>query len=439
MSPRAALRRSAAAIALAVLPLSLAACGGATPGAATDAGPVSITMLVDGDPSTVAPAEQLAKDFQAENPDVTVVVEKRPGGAEGDEVVRTRLEADSPDVLLYNSGSLFQQINPYETLQPLKDSALLAAVDADYLSQVSVGGQLYGVPLGSANAGGVLYNRAVYERLNLQVPATWEEFLANSQRIREAGITPVIQTYGDPWTSQLLVLGDFHNVAAADPGFADAYSRGTGKFATHAAAGKGFQHLEQIHRLGLHNDDHATAQLGDGLRMLALGEGAHYPMLSAVATAIMGIAPERMGDIGFFALPGDDAAANGATAWYPPGLFIPKATKGAELEAAQRFLAYVASAEGCESISKAATPAGPYLVETCELPSDVPQVTRDVQAYFDSGAHSPALEFLSPVKGPDLERFATEAGSGVRSGADAAALYDADVRAQAGKLGLEGW
>ena len=56
--------------------------------------------------------------------------------------------------------------------------------------------------------------------------------MANNEKIKAAGKAPVIQTYGDTWTSQLFVLGDFHNVAAADPDFADEYTANKAKYAT---------------------------------------------------------------------------------------------------------------------------------------------------------------------------------------------------------------
>jgi raffinose/stachyose/melibiose transport system substrate-binding protein len=82
---------------------------------------------------------------------------------------------------------------------------------------------------------------------------------------------------------------------------------------------------------------------------------------------------------------------------------------------------------------------GPYLIDGCELPEDVPTVVRDMLPYFESGQTEPALEFLSPVKGPALENITVEVGSGIRSATDGAALYDEDVRKQAQQLGLEGW
>ena len=83
---------------------------------------------------------------------------------------------------------------------------------------------------------------------------------------------------------------------------------------------------------------------------------------------------------------------------------------------------------------------GPYLIKGCELPADVPPAVADMLPYFQTeGMTAPALEFLSPIKGPALEQITVEVGSGIRPAAEAAALYDEDVEKQAQQLGLPNW
>ncbi|MGY1495896.1 ABC transporter substrate-binding protein [Streptomyces sp. QTS52] len=384
--------------AVAVLPLVLSACSAGSLGSSSgnEGAATSIKLLVDNAPDNLNAAKQLAK-----NPKVRVSVETRPGGTEGDNLIKTRLQTDSmSDVFLYNTGSLFQQIDPTKTLTPITQDSYVKSLDKSFVPQVTVGGQTYGVPFGSALGGGVLYNKKVYAKLGLAAPKTWADFIANSEKIKAAGIAPVIQTYQDTWTSQLLVLGDFHNVSAVEPGFAEKFTANKVKFASDVNAVKGFERVGQIHDLKLQNSDYASATLVKGLQMLATGKGAQYPMLSTVIGAIKASNPDELNDIGFFALPGDDAADNGLTAWFPNALYIPKTTTGDKLAAVKKFLAFAASPAGCASQAKASTPTGPYLVEGCTLPTDVPTITKDVAAYFTAGAQSPALEFLSPVKGP---------------------------------------
>jgi raffinose/stachyose/melibiose transport system substrate-binding protein len=141
------------------------------------------------------------------------------------------------------------------------------------------------------------------------------------------------------------VLADFHNIAAADPGWAEKYTAGQVKYAQEPAV-KGFQRLEAVHKAGYQNKDYASAKLENGLKLLASGEGAHYPMLTFAVGTLATSDPEHLNDIGFFGQPGDDAAKNGLTLWMPAGLYIPKSTEGAQLEAAKKFVAFVASPEG---------------------------------------------------------------------------------------------
>jgi raffinose/stachyose/melibiose transport system substrate-binding protein len=437
--------RSITLAAVAAGALALSACSAGSLGSSEEesggGGKVTLTYLVDNAEDTVKAAEGVAAAFTAKNPDITVTVESRPQGSEGDNVVKTRLQTgDMTDVFMYNSGSLFQQINPQQNLTPVTDQPWVAQLDDTFKGTVTSGGQVYGSPFGPTMAGAMLYNRGIYSELGLQVPKTWAEFMANNAKIKAAGKDPVIQTYQDTWTSQLFVLGDFHNVSAAQPGFADQYTKNQAKYATSPAALKGFQHLQEVHDAGYQNKDFASTKLEDGLRKLAKGEGAHYPMLTGVIAGLAATDPEALkSGIGLFAIPGDDAAKNGLTVWSPAGVFIPKSTEGAKLEAAKKFQAFYASPEGCDAISKATAPTGPYAVKTCKLPADVPQAVKDMQPYFDNGNNSPALEFLSPVKGPALEQITVEIGSGIRKAADGAALYDQDVEKQAQQLGLEGW
>ncbi|WP_432562878.1 ABC transporter substrate-binding protein [Kineococcus sp. SYSU DK003] len=429
-------------MALTLAPLT--ACSAGSLGSSDDGGEggeggTTITWLTGSDQDDQLRAQAVVEAFNEQHPDITVNIEGRPGGGEGDNLVKTRLQTGSmADIFNYNSGSLFQQIAPANNLTPVEDDTA-GKVDDAFVPQVSVGEDVYGVPYGNAFGGGVMYNRRVFEQVGVQVPRTWAEFIAVAEQIKAAGIAPVIQTYQDTWTSQLFVLGDFHNVSAAEPNWAEDYTANRAKYAGDPVAIRGFEHLQEVHDKQLLNADFASAGLEDGMRLLADGRGAMYPMLSGNISTLQVVAPEAVEDVGFFALPGDDPATNGLTAWYPDGLYIPKTTEGDKLEAARQLQDFLTTPEGCAALVAEVSPTGPFLAEGCELPEDVPPVTTDVQAYFDQDAQSPALEFLSPVKGPSLEQITVEIGSGIRSAADGAALYDQDVEKQAQQLGLEGW
>ncbi|MGO1924405.1 MAG: carbohydrate ABC transporter substrate-binding protein, partial [Brachybacterium tyrofermentans] len=136
--------------------------------------------------------------------------------------------------------------------------------------------------------------------------------------------------------------------------------------------------------------------------------------------------------------PGDDAATNGLTVWLPSGLYIP--TYAENTDAAKAFLAFAVSAEGLDALNSLAPPTGPSMVKGIPLPEDVPAAVQDLQIYFDEeGRTTPALEFSSPIKGPNLENILIELGTGAIDAKTAAERYDQDVEKQAQQLGLEGW
>ncbi|MEV4176292.1 extracellular solute-binding protein [Nonomuraea sp. NPDC049709] len=427
--------------ALAVLAMAaLTSCGsdsGAGSEPAAD-GSATLKFLVDNSPGTTGTAKALADAFMQANPKIKIETETRPGGSEGDNIVKTRLSTgDMSDVFWYNSGSLLQALNPAQTMVDLTGDPVLANVQKDFLPVVSQDGKVYGVPAGTLTGGGILYNRKIYEQLKLEVPKTWAEFMANNDKIKAAGITPVITTFKDTWTSQLFVLGDYYNVQAAVPSFAQDYTANKVKFASTPAAKAGFDHLAEVHAKGYLNEGFGSATNDQGVKMLAEGKGAHYAMLSSALPPVIATLPQAATDVGFFGIPGTDAAKNGATVWEPPGIYIAKTTQN--LEAAKKFLAFVASPASAEAVNKVVPPTGPYRIQGAKLPEDAIQAAKDLQAYVDSGTTAPALEFVSPVKGPSLEQITVAVGSGLTPPAEGAAQYDKDVEKQAKQLGLAGW
>lgn len=400
--------------------------------------PITLSYLVDDSQTSQDTAKALADAYTALHPNVTIMVESRPGGTEGDNIVKTRLATDDmTDIFFYNSGSLLQALKPTETLVDLSNEPFIANIAESFLPTVSQGGQIFGVPTGTGMGGGILYNKNIYEQLGLSVPKTWAEFAANNEKIKAAGIAPVIATYGDTWTSQLFVLADFYNVAQAVPTFADDYTANKAKYATTPAAMAGFAYLQEGYEKGWWQKDFATTKFDQGLNLLAGGQGAHYPMLSFALPSIAANSPDMIEHIGFFAQPGADAAKNGATIWMPAGTYIPKTTTN--VEAAKDFLAFIASVEGTDALTAKVTPAGPYLIKGAKLPDDAMPAVKDIAAYIDSGNSYPALEFVSPVKGPSLEQITVAVGSGQMTAEEGAANYDNDVEKQAKQLGLPGW
>jgi raffinose/stachyose/melibiose transport system substrate-binding protein len=432
-------RLAIAAVALGPL-VTLSACGGGSSegssgDAAGEGGSTALTLLTDNAETTVAGAEAVIAAFEEANAGITVELETRPGGSEGDNIVKTKLATgEMEDVFWYNSGSLMQALSPEKNLVDLTGDAAVANADESFLPTVTQNGKVYGVPWGTAMGGGILYNKDVYTELGLDIPRTWDEFTANNEKIKDAGITPVLGSFGDTWTSQLFVLGDFCNVVAAEPTFAEDYTANKAKYATTPAALRGFEKSAAPQDEGWLNDSAGSLKFDQGMKLLVSGRAAQYPLLSF---PVGNLSAEDAEKIGFFGIPGDDASKTCATIWPGNGQYIPKTSEN--VEAAKKFVAFVASPEGSDAYSTAVPPTGPYLVKGSRLPDNAPPVADDIQEYITNGNTSPALEFLSPVKGPALEQITVAVMTGQTSALDGAKQYDADVTKQAKQLNLPGW
>lgn len=440
MSARSLTTRLLAIGGATVLIGGLAACSsGGSADTGSSGGKVQITYQADNSAATAATAKPLIAAFEKANPNITVKFDTRPQGTDGDNLVKTQLSTgEMADVFNYNSGSLMQALNPDNTLVDLTDQKWAKNVDPQFTKVVSTDKGMYGAPFGTSFGGGVMYNKKVYEKLGLTVPTTWDQFISNSEKIKASGVDPIIQTYGDTWTSQLFVLGDFANITAQQKNWATQYTKHKESYAK-APALAGFQHLAEVKDKDLVNKDYASATQANGLKMLADGTGAQYPMLTNAISTLQQDSPDAVNDIGAFALPAENAADTNLTIWEPNGLYIPKTSTGDKLAAAKKFIAFANSSQGCKVQNDTGTPGGPYVISTCTLPDSVPSMIGDLQKYLDDGKASPALEFLSPIKGPNLEKICVQVGSGISSAATGAKQYDQDVVQQAQQLGIKGW
>ena len=401
--------------------------------------PVTLTVLAPQNANDQVMTGALMDAYTALHPNVKFEVEIQPGtGTEVNDMITTRLATgEMNDIFYYNSGALLTALRPTDTLINLAKEPFIANIADAFIPAVSDKGGIFGVPVGYAAAGGILYNKKVFAKVGVSVPKTWAEFEANNEKIKAAGIPPVLATFGDSWTSQLLILADFYNVAQAIPNFAADYTANKIKYATTPAAMNGFSYIAEGLKKGWYQPDSATTTFDAGLKMLADGTIAQYPMLTQVMNAVATNYPDKVGDIGFFALPGPDAAHNGATVWLPLAFYAPKTTKHADV--IMDFFAFVASPAGTAAMTAKAAPAGPYLIKGAKLPDNVLPFVKDLNAYIDSGNSYPALEFLSPVKGPNLPNICVSVGTGQMTPAEAAAAYDKDVEKQAKQLALPGW
>jgi len=426
----------------AVMTVGLAAGCSSNGGDGSDGGGDSGTSAKDKELSILIDTDTSIAGFEAvaalaeEKLGIKITVETRPGGSDGDNVVKTRLASgDMADLCLYNSGALLNALNPAEYFIDISDENFVAGLDDTYKSAVTVDGKVYGIPLGSTQAGGVLYSKDMYEKYNLEVPKTWDEFIANCDVLKKAGETAILGTFADSWTSQVAFLGDNYNLMAAEPNFIADLEAGEAKFTTTASALRSFEKLADT--TNYYNEDYLATTYDDGCDIMANGEAGHWFMLTQALSNVYELyGDEAVNKIGVFAVPGDDAGDNGLTVWMPSSIYGNANSDKDDL--IKEFMEFYVSDEALDAYTSAILPDGPYCIKDYELPDDAYEaVATEMQAYFDAGKTEVAMEFLTSVKGADCPSICQELGSGQTNAEEAAKKYDDDCAKQAAQLGLD--
>lgn len=138
-------------------------------------------------------------DFESVHQDLPTILSSRVDGG------------DPPDVAVLAQPGLLKELATLGVLVPV-ESPVSSSVDQNYApvwrDLASVDGTLYGVFFKGANKSTVWYDVKVFEAHGLAPPKTWDDWVALSQELLEAGITPIAVGGKDGW-----VLSDwFENV-----------------------------------------------------------------------------------------------------------------------------------------------------------------------------------------------------------------------------------
>lgn len=374
-------------------------------------------------------------DLAEEKLGIKVNVEVIASAPEGDNIVKTRLASgEMTDILSYNSGALLSAINPSEHFIDMTDSEVASTFDEAFTQAASVDGVLYGVPFANSSSGGVMYNKEIYEKYNLEVPETWDEFIANCDTLKEAGETALIGSFADVWTAQVPFLADNYALLQSEPDFPERFTEGTAKYATSEAGLRSWEKLEATHEY--YNEDYLATTYNDACDMLVNGEGAQYIMLTQAIRNIYSLyGLEEANKIGFFPIPGDTPEETGMTVWASGALYGNKNSENAD--AVKAFLEWWVSDEAIDAYVAEILPDGPYH-NGYELPEGVFDAVKvDMQKYIDEDKTALAMEFLTPVKGANCPQLCQELGSGQSTAAETAQAYDEDCLKQAVQLGLD--
>ena len=158
-------------------------------------------------PEDVGTYDKLIAIFEKANPGITVV-QTANKSTEYNTILSAALSGGSgPDVF---------QSRAYGGLETFAQSGYLEPVEK-WVPEVKnfdkgplrgatsiKDGKIYGIPFASQTLF-VFYNKAIYKKLGLTVPETWDQFIANLQAMKKAGIQPLANGGKDGWTLEVMM------------------------------------------------------------------------------------------------------------------------------------------------------------------------------------------------------------------------------------------
>jgi raffinose/stachyose/melibiose transport system substrate-binding protein len=201
--------RKVSKLALIVLILGLATTGVLFAGSQREAAPAAAQPVSlnfwHWRTEDVAVYDDILAKFMAKNPTIKVVQTAHKNTDYNTILSAAMKGGNPPDIAMLRAyGGLETYAKP-GYLEPLGDQIpeVKAFAPGAIQGVTSISdGKIYGVPYASQTLL-IFYNKPMYQKVGLAEPETWAEFLANLDKMKKAGITPLANGGKDGWTLEV--------------------------------------------------------------------------------------------------------------------------------------------------------------------------------------------------------------------------------------------
>ncbi|MEM9853084.1 MAG: extracellular solute-binding protein [Pseudomonadota bacterium] len=308
------------------------------------AGPAMARDLVinfdDLNPAPKAAFEAAVAAFQAENPDINVIVNINDREAHKT-AIRNFLTADAPDVTSWYPGNRmapFTDTGLFQGIDDVWDENGLRETFAAIEPTMTRDGVTYGVPY-SYYQWGIYYRKDIFDKLGLEEFETWNDMLAGCSQMKEVGVTPF--TIGTKFLWTAAGVFDYINLRTNGYDVHNALTGGEIAY-TDPRIVQTFANWEQLIDECGFVENHASMSWQDALTPFVNGDAGMYVMGNFAVSAMKdaGLTNDQIDYMPFPSISPDVARAEEAPA---DAFFIP--TNAENVEDAKKFLAFVARAD----------------------------------------------------------------------------------------------
>lgn len=310
----------------------------------------------------------------------TVDVQLFPA-AEFDNMLKVKMmSGEGPDLFVTDDIAMSQFQVPKDWFEDLSDRP--------WVERLSVGGKaiiewndgrITGLPITNPGGMGMIYNKALFRELRLEVPVTWEEFLAVCEAIKQSGVVPVnIQlANGSEFGTTHLMHQLFINAELnRGAGLWEAMNRNELKLTEVEEFEQSLQQMLELKAKQYINEDFISNTFEMTQEKLGTGKVAMHPGGDFILEPLLANYPDV--ELGFFSTPFGNTP--GAIALYA-GVGISVNAEAANKAAALDFIDFFATKEEQEAYMEKAPGTSVF----ADVQAGQNMISRDLQQYMDNG------------------------------------------------------
>ncbi len=159
--------------------------------AAQDAGPVELTIWLEGEPGTVNAVTEIIDRYQEENPDVTVNTTFVGSSLFNPTLVPALNAGEGPDIWMGGTGpgqpaAIIEAGHALDLTPYFCELGWNEIIPEGIVNYTSSDGKLWAVG-DSVETTLFFYNKDIFAEAGIEVPTTWAEFMDNCTKLQEAG------------------------------------------------------------------------------------------------------------------------------------------------------------------------------------------------------------------------------------------------------------
>ena len=206
---------------------------------------------------------------------------------------------ECPDIIDYNVPAVYDIIDPASNFADMTGEAWTDRLIIPG-NVTAKDGKIYGFPfLSVPGLHGFIYNKDVFDKAGVEVPATWDELLAACEKIKESGTTPIFMPK-DTWVPQILMTDNFAKILGADgcKDFADKILKNETKWSDVPEFAEVLDKYLELYQKGYVNSNFASATYDDAIAAVADGTAAMHFNGDFFASSVLEANPEAQ--IGMF-------------------------------------------------------------------------------------------------------------------------------------------